>query len=130
MDGQPSALPPRPPGAVKAILSGFNVVAGNIGIILLPVTLDVFLWLGPRLTLSKLFAPVLKLIQETQASAGQAQALSQSVQDVANGFNMFSNLRTFPLGVFSLMLFNLSPNSPFGPRVNLEITNWFLKRKI
>ena len=110
---------------MKAILSGFNVVAGNIGIILLPVALDAFLWLGPRLTFSSLAAKGLKWLAQMQATTGQTQAIPQTVKDVLANINLFSTLRSFPLGVFSLMLFNLSAQTPLGPRINWDVSNLF-----
>jgi hypothetical protein len=127
MNTQVTELPPRPPGAVKALLSGFNAVAGNIKVILLPVVLDLFLWLGPRLTLHSIFPPFMDFITRTAAAAGQpTPPWPQPFIDFATNYNFFSYLRTFPLGIFSLMLLNLSAQTPLGARISWDIPNGFV----
>lgn len=118
------ALPP-PPGAIGALVGGFNAVTGNIAVILTPILFDTFLWLGPRLASSVFFAPMREILPQVQAQlpAGQVQPLVDFFTEFANGFNLFSVLRTFPLGVFSLMSANLSLNSPLGLRPAFEIPN-------
>ena len=39
-----------PPRIFKSILAGFNTVANHIYLIILPVLIDMVLWLGPKLT--------------------------------------------------------------------------------
>jgi hypothetical protein len=60
MQAQNSELPPKPPGAVNALVNGFNAITGNLAVILFPVALDVFLWLGPRLKVDTLFFPTIE----------------------------------------------------------------------
>ena len=118
------ALPP-PPGAIGALVGGFNAITGNIAVILIPILFDSFLWLGPRLASAVFFAPMREILPQIQAQlpAGQAQPLVDFFTEFSNGFNLFSVLRTFPLGVFSLMSANLSLTSPLGLRPAYEIPN-------
>ncbi len=110
-------LPP-PPKAVSALVYGFNAVASNVAVILFPILFDVFLWLGPRLKADALLAPIMEMLPEIQRQApvGQAKIIVQLMTEFYNGFNLFSVLRTFPLGVFSLMSVNISVKSPLGTR--------------
>lgn len=121
------ALPP-PPGAIGALVGGFNAITGNIAVILLPICFDSFLWLGPRLAASAFFAPMLEILPQLQAQAPaeQGQLLVAYFNEFSTGFNLFSALRTFPLGVFSLMGSNLAINSPLGVRPAVEISSVFL----
>jgi hypothetical protein len=118
------ALPP-PPGAIGALVGGFNAITGNIAVILIPILFDTFLWLGPRLASSIFFEPMREILPQVQAQlpAGQVQPLVDFFTEFSNGFNLFSVLRTFPLGVFSLMSANLSLTSPLGLRPAYEIPN-------
>jgi hypothetical protein len=118
-----SPLPP-PPGAVSALVHGFNAIAGNVVVILFPIVLDVFLWLGPRLKAGNLFAPLMELLPQIQAQApaGQGKIIADLFTEFSNGFNLLSVFRTFPLGVFSLMSTSLATNSPLGVRPGVELS--------
>jgi hypothetical protein len=128
MNSRSSELPslPPPPGAVAALVNGFNAIAGNVAVILFPVALDTFLWLGPRLKADTMLAPILDALPDIQAQmpVEQAAILIQFVTDFRNGLNLFSVLRTFPMGVFSLMSTNISARSPLGMRAALDLPNW------
>lgn len=128
MEAKNPDLPPKPPGAVNALVSGFNAITVNLSVILFPVALDIFLWLGPRLKVDALFLPGLQSLLKFQQGAlvllpsGTPAELAKSLA----GFNLFSILRTYPLGVFSLMMDNTSGASPLGARLEWEIPNWLV----
>jgi hypothetical protein len=44
------ALPTSPVGIIDSLASGFEIVAKHLQILLLPLSIDLFLWLGPRFT--------------------------------------------------------------------------------
>ncbi len=127
MEARNSELPPRPPGAVNALISGFNALTANVSVILFPVALDVFLWLGPRLKVEHLFAAALQDIIEFQGDLPLLfpATASADMEKFWNGFNLFSRLRTYPLGVFSLMMDNTADHSPLGERLDWDLPNWF-----
>jgi hypothetical protein len=127
MESRNPELPPLPPppGAIGALVNGFNAIASNVVVILIPAILDLFLWLGPRLKADTLLAPLLELLPQIQAQApaGQAKEMGQLLTDFVNNFNLFSVFRTFPLGIFSLMATKMSTTSPLGDRTGLEVPN-------
>ena len=49
-------LPP-PPGIIGSLKAGFDVVSSHVILILMPLVIDLFLWLGPRLSVSKVLGP-------------------------------------------------------------------------
>jgi hypothetical protein len=136
MQARDSEPPPQPPGVVKALLSGFNAVAGNVSVIFFPIALDVFLWLGPRLKIFHLFEPY--LAQLPPAPPGMESPMTVDPMQLWRGFNLFSFImRAFPVGIFGLFSF-LRPLSadpqavmenaaigltPFGPRLDVEVEN-------
>ncbi len=128
MEVRNSELPPRPPGAVSALISGFNALTGNVSVILFPVALDVFLWLGPRLKVERLFLSTLQDMVKFQGSTPTLFPLPApaDIEKLWTGFNLFSRLRTYPLGVFSLMMDNISDHSPLGTRLGWDIQDWFV----
>lgn len=119
MESRPASLPPPPPGAINALVNGFNAVANNLSVILLPVLLDFFLWFGPQLKARALFMPIVELAGQVPDSA-QLQEITAALTEFANGFNLFSILRTYPYGVFSLMTSNLSLQTPLGERIQMD----------
>lgn len=101
------------------MVNGFNTVANNLGVILLPALLDFFLWFGPQLKAKALVTPVLELVGQMPDSA-QNQALTAALTEFANGFNLFAILRTYPYGIYSLMTSSLSLQTPLGERVQVD----------
>src|SRR5512146_371157 len=51
-------LPP-PPGVIASLQAGFNVVSNRVALITLPVLLNAFLWLGPRLSVGQWYGSLL-----------------------------------------------------------------------
>jgi hypothetical protein len=130
MESRNLELPPLPPppGAISVLVSGFNAIAANVAVILIPVAFDVFLWLGPRLKADTLLAPIMEMLPEFQAQlpANQVKEFVSVLTDFRNSFNLFSVFRTFPLGVFSLMTTKLAIKSPLGPRLGIDIPHWLI----
>ena len=106
------------------MIRGFDTVANHILVILPPVLLDLFLWLGPRLRLKAFFQPIIDRIP-SMASAfpsnfPNATDVVQMWTNVINQFNLFILLRTFPIGTTSL--FSLQPpiQTPWGDPAGLD----------
>lgn len=114
---------------MTAIISGFNAVANHVYLILPPIVLDVFLWLGPRLSLERLLSPLIGEMNATleQLSNADMTQLVESTIEIwrqfAAQFNFFSVLRTLPVGVPSLMAGSIDANNPFGGFLRLEVTS-------
>ncbi|MDX9991358.1 MAG: hypothetical protein RBS68_04850 [Anaerolineales bacterium] len=120
MEKRSTNLPPSPPGVIPALIRGFNAVANRALVILIPIVFDLFLWLGPRLSVYKLVGPAL---DEVARMPGQNQGILENMavfHEFFEGFNAFAALRTFPLGIFSLMSSSVAVNSPLGERAVVE----------
>ncbi len=116
------AFPP-PPGVIGSLKAGFDVVANRVALILLPLALDLLLWLGPRLSVSELLSPYMRLVFE-QARLSVAEAdlerftlyqtlVMERLQDF-NLLSLLSKLSLFPIGISSLSAQTLPPQTPFG----------------
>jgi len=119
------ALPP-PPGVITSLQAGFNVVSGRVMLILLPLVLDVFLWLAPRVSMGNLAGTVFKNWLDLVSQAGlppQDVALyTSSIPDLVDGFtkiNILSRIWTFPIGVPILML-NLPDSLPLNTPLGIQ----------
>jgi hypothetical protein len=111
MQAEQSKFPP-PPGMIASLVRGFDSVTTHLAVILPPVALDLFLWLGPHLRLQKFLQPIINLIPNlpfpTTPAPSDIEALQQNLADFASRFNLFSFLRTFPVGITSLLGWSLS----------------------
>jgi hypothetical protein len=109
---------PPPPGLIASIASGFDTVATHVLIITLPVVLDLFLWLGPRLQVKQLMQSFLQSLPTVAASLPGSPTdpavLVTQVTDFINRFNLFSALRTYPVGISSLMSAQMPAQTPLG----------------
>ncbi len=119
-------LPP-PPGIIGSLRAGFDVTAGNIAAILFPAALDVLLWLGPRLSVEQLVQPFLKEVGDVAANGGlKPEDISSALtmyHQFFQQFNLLAILRTFPIGIFSLMSGRLPAQTPLGMPSILEISS-------
>lgn len=120
------SLPP-PPGVIGSLKAGLDAVATHVTAILLPLLLDAFLWLGPRLSLENLLTPAV-----SELFAGSLEGLSPEgillTQDFYAGFtqwleqfNLLSALRTFPIGIFSLMSARMPTRSLLGVPTVIQV---------
>jgi hypothetical protein len=94
------ALKDRPTlGVIESISTGFDAVARHPWLMLAPLVLDLFLWIGPRLQAGALyaqFAPYLQNLPATLDADTQLamQQAGQVIQEFFTKFNLFSWLST------------------------------------
>lgn len=130
MENSQSSQTDSPPQLINTITEGFNIVANRIYLILFPLILDIFLWLGPHFRIKALIQPfiqnVLSDVPELASNPDLAQMSkwSKELWDVLlSHFNLISLLRVFPIGVPSLMS-SLAPiETPFGNASTIELTS-------
>ncbi len=125
-------LPP-PPGVMGPLRHGFNAVSSHVWLILLPLMLDLLLWLGPRLSVGTLVNPFFKLafsqMRTTMTSSSDLQrfAVYQSTfNEMVERFNLLSligRLQTFPVGISSLLAQTMPVKTPLGSQDVVQITS-------
>jgi len=116
MEIEQGKLPP-PPGLVSSVARGFDAVASHFLVILPPLLLDLFLWLGPRWRLTTFIQSLLDLSQgylPASVSAADVEATQKVWQQIAADFNLFAALRTFPVGTPSLLAIQMPRQNPLG----------------
>jgi hypothetical protein len=116
-----------PPKLFTTLMQGMNIIAGNIILILIPVMMDIFLWLGPHLSVKGLLqVSINHAINQIPADfpdlSNSLSAIKTTWENVGD-LNLFSALRSIPVGVPSLMFGTLSVKSPIGSSTILSITS-------
>ena len=110
-------LPP-PPGIIGSLKAGFDTITAHITAIIFPITLDLLLWLGPHISVNQLIQPVLDQFQSFASSSGISASDIKNAMDMYTQFfqqfNLLGILRTFPIGVPSLMSGEMPIGSPLG----------------
>jgi hypothetical protein len=125
------SLPP-PPGVVGAIKSGLDIISNHLWVVLLPLALDALLWLGPRLSVKQVilqtYADYMDLFMEyglpTASQIEQLKSAQETLADALQKFNLLSLLRTFPLGISSLMQAKMPVATPLGSPSVIEVSSW------
>ncbi|MCJ7694100.1 MAG: hypothetical protein MUO40_01610, partial [Anaerolineaceae bacterium] len=116
------------PKILTAFSSGFNTASNHIYLIVLPIIFDLILWFGPRFSIGKIFTSYVD--DFINFANSESPELSNMLQDnysllvsTLNNFNLLSMLRTYPVGVTSL-LSPLSPTSnPIGIPIGFDLTS-------
>jgi len=123
METEQHKLPP-PPGMIATLVRGFDSVASHILVILPPLFLDLFLWLGPHLRLKSFLQVFLDQLPSVAkafpSNLPDLGTIQQAWTTFMNQFNLFIILRTFPVGVTSLLSFEMPGKTPLGAPVSLD----------
>jgi hypothetical protein len=130
MDKIESQVKPAPPNMVASLRAGFDAVANKIVIIIIPIVIDLILWLGPHVQVKTLVNNFLNsMTSSAELSSLQSGDLLTSSMDVirtaAEQFNLLSLLRTIPVGIPSLMAARLPVDTPNGVPKFIDATNFF-----
>ena len=127
-------LPP-PPGIFNSIRAGFDTIASHITVILLPLLLNLLMWLGPRLRMDALFGLVENDMVDIWRSGGIPAEDIQRVLDwydaTIPAINLFWVVRTLPVGISNLLLANGTSATPMGdPAIwqvsGLSLPGWIM----
>jgi len=118
-------------GTLACITAGFEVIARNLYLATIPALLDLFLWLGPRLSV----APIIDRVGAYLVAQGLSDKATAEMREMAIvgqqalvGFggeaNLFGGLSPGPLlGVPSLLALRPTLERPFGLRPDITISS-------
>ena len=130
MNSIPQAKTALPPRLMSALTSGFNLVAGHIYLLLLPLGLDLLLWFGPHFSLKTLLQPIIAdWLKGIQVMGGSEMLnMTSSIQGLwevlLERFNLLSFLSTIPVGVPSLLVGTAPVQNPLGMPVAYDVSSW------
>jgi hypothetical protein len=129
MINQPDLNLSQKPKLIPSLLAGFEAVANHIELIILPIALDLLLWFGPHLRIKDIVQPILaNLTLPNELQSGEFAQIFSNTKEIyfvlADRFNIFSAIRTLPVGIPSLIA-NISPvTNPMGSPIILEARNY------
>lgn len=107
------------PGVLATIAQGFDLTSKQPWLLLLPVLLDIFYWLGPRLSLR----PLIEQLAALAPQEGPIVAYSALLLELAPRTNLFTTLTVRFVGVPALMVGVTPAVTPLSPPV-FELTSW------
>jgi hypothetical protein len=122
----------RPLGVLGCLMAGFETLGHNWWLLALPALLDLFLWLGPQLSIAPLMQEIIAFIKiqpiPDAEAAHQLAPLLQLLEQIGEQFNLFSLLDALPLLSPPSLLVQHAPGitSPFGQRAVISVTNVLL----
>jgi hypothetical protein len=101
---QPAPAQPKLPGVIDTLSTGYRTLNKHLYLLLVPVILDLFYWLGPRLSVRELAQQTLQAMDRATASpalsvtteqaAQSLEMLKGTIEGLGNGLNLFSLLST------------------------------------
>lgn len=111
----------RPPrGVIACLAAGFEIVGRNLPLVALPVSLDVFLWLGPRFSVRPVVGALVDALRAralADPSAGSQLAhTAKLLEEFGVQFNLLSVAGGMPLLQMPSLLVRRTPGvtSPLG----------------
>lgn len=111
------------PGVWSALAAGFDLTAKHPWLLLLPIVLDVFIWLGPRLR----FQTIIEQIVANLPEEAEVLTMAEQLLEIGPQTNLFT-VFSVPLVGVPVLLAGLSPETtPLAPQI-FDISNgleWF-----
>lgn len=98
METRTQKVEQKPLGVLDTLVSGFELIWLNPWIPLVPITLDVFLWLGPQVRARPIFQQIITILSRLTLAHASAETLQDiellkgALQTIGDTLNMFSIL--------------------------------------
>jgi hypothetical protein len=106
------------PGVWRTIAAGFDLTTKHLWLLILPVLLDVFLWLGPRLSSRPIIEQMIGLLPQDESLAD----ITAQLLELAPRTNLFTSLSVPFIGIPVFMIGATPENTPLPAQVT-EIAN-------
>ncbi len=119
---------PESPRVIPTLVAGFDVVTNHIWLILFPFGLDLLLWLGPQFRLKHLIESWMAFMLQSFQSIQDMTDMTEMIEItqtgwsfVAERFNILMVVRSYPVGIPSLMLSRWPVDVPWGDRLIVDV---------
>ena len=105
--------PQAPPGVIATLTAGFELTTAHIWLILLPIFLDLFYWLGPRLSIARLAERNLAVLLDEP----ELQEAATQLIELASQVNVLTGLSVPLIGIPALMSGGMPEKTPLPTQV-------------
>jgi hypothetical protein len=129
MDARTKEESARPLGVIGSLAAGFEMIGQHLSLIALPVLLDLFLWLGPRVSIASLVEQFAAFLLSRPApdptTVRQVAQMAQLMQQFGERSNLLALLSALPLLTVPSLLAQHAPGvvSPLGEPHVLSTTS-------
>jgi hypothetical protein len=106
--------PQAPPGVIATLTAGFELTTAHIWLIVLPILVDLFYWLGPRLSIARLAERNLAVLLEEPELQ---EAVTQLI-DLASRVNVLTGLSVPLIGIPAMMSGAMPEKTPLPAQVH------------
>ncbi|HQC64545.1 MAG TPA: hypothetical protein PK459_05540, partial [Anaerolineaceae bacterium] len=114
------------PGIIESFKQGYQTVSEKLYLILFPFLFDLFLVFGPKLRIDQLVNSFLSALPTPKLAQNLMDQWLTTIEQLKNftlHYNLFSELRTFPLGIPSLFSWRIFEQSLLSITPVFEIHN-------
>ncbi len=114
------------PGIIESFKQGYQTVSEKLYLILFPFLFDLFLVFGPKLRIDQLVNSILSALPTPKLAQNLMDQWLTTIEQLKNftlHYNLFSELRTFPLGIPSLFSWRIFEQSLLSITPVFEIHN-------
>lgn len=119
---------PAPPALIRTLVAGFDTITNHISLILFPIGLDLLIWFSPRLRLAGLIEKwVGEVVNQSLSVAPDLETaqMLKTAQELwtlmGERFNLWVALRSYPVGIPSMMTSVLPQVTPVGTPGEIQI---------
>lgn len=115
------------PRIVPCLVEGFNAIASHVYIIGFPILFDLLLWFGPLVRMKELLLPAMLSASQISAAAygEESQVFIENSRQlwtaILEEFNLLFGLRTYPIGIPSLLVGKAVTANPLGMLPIIEL---------
>ena len=107
-----------PPGVWRTIAAGFDLTTKHLWLLILPILVDAFLWLGPRLSSRPIIEQMVGVLPQDEALAD----ITAQLLELAPRTNLFTSLSVPFIGIPVFMIGATPENTPLPVQVT-ELTD-------
>lgn len=101
------------PGVIATITAGFELTTSHPWLIAFPILVDLFFWLGPRLSIEQLVERSQRILATDPGLSGMVEQISE----LSASYNLFTALSVPLIGVPALMSGASPERTPLAPAI-------------
>lgn len=118
----------KQPKVFDAIKAGYDTLSGHIYLLLFPILLDIFFLFGKRLLVTDQIERMVGSVNLPSSATAEVikswEELSTTFLDLFENFSLTAFLRSFPIGVPSLLAYRPLESNPLGDFTGSQVLSY------